>query len=132
MNKFIEDVTDFHKKFGFALPDRPNPLQIKHFITKAGHLLEESTEFLNSVDDPAKQLDALVDVVYVALGAAILSGYPFEEAWRAVHSANMTKIRTNRAIDSQRNSEFDVIKPPGFIPPDIQKILDATNMERPN
>lgn len=130
MDDLLSMVKEFHIKFGFDLPKKPQSLIGAQFITKAGHLVEESLEYLQSTDDPVKQLDALVDVVYVALGAACLSGYPFYEAFREVHRANMSKERAIKPSDSSRNSIFDVIKPKDFIPPDIERIIkNALNVE---
>ena len=67
-----------------------------------------------------KVLDALVDLVYVALGTAYLHGFgpqKFNEAWRRVHEKNMEKIRAPSADHSKRGSAFDVIKPAGWTPP---------------
>lgn len=65
------------------------------------------------------QLDAMVDLIYVALGNVVLQGMApvFIEAWRRVHEANMKKVRAQSAEESKRGSTFDVVKPPGWTPP---------------
>lgn len=64
------------------------------------------------------QLDALVDLVYVALGTAYLQGFDFNEAWARVHAANMKKRKAlPDGSDSKRGSPHDVVKPEGWEPP---------------
>lgn len=75
--------------------------------------------------DHAKAFDALIDLVYVALGTAHLFGYPWLQGWNAVQRANMSKVRAQAdGSDSLRNSSFDVVKPPGWAPPDIEGLLN--------
>ena len=65
-----------------------------------------------------KQLDALVDLVYVAIGTALFHGFDFRSAWRRVQAANMAKVRAQKdGSDSKRGSSFDVVKPKGWQPP---------------
>lgn len=75
-----------------------------------------------------RALDALVDLVYVALGTAHLHGFDFNEAWRRVHAANMKKIRAPSAEASKestgRGHAFDVIKPPGWEPPSHKDLVE--------
>lgn len=126
----FDDVLAFHKKFGFPIPDMPTPLHRKKAIVKISHALEELAEYdqqcleKNSKKRRAKELDAIVDAVYVILGIAVLSGYEnFNEAWRRVHAANMTKVRATKASQSKRGSTFDVIKPPNFKSPVLEDLV---------
>jgi predicted HAD superfamily Cof-like phosphohydrolase len=100
------------------------------FTFRAEFLMEELQEFIDAahVGDRVKALDALIDLVYVALGTSLFMGvhaHQWDEAFDVVHRANMTKIRTPRPADSKRGSGFDVIKPEGFVPPEglIRRIL---------
>ena len=123
----ILDINDFQKKFGFkmrevgAKPDAP----LLHFRLK--FLLEELHELKvdASKDDMEGILDALVDLVYVALGTAWLLNLNFAGAWKLVHEANMAKVRAERPEDSKRGSLFDVIKPKGWKKPDIGSLIDT-------
>lgn len=71
----------------------------------------------------AKFLDGVVDQVYVALGTAWLCCMPFGEAWRRVHVANMKKKRAERVEESTRKSLFDVVKPSGWTPPNLDDLV---------
>lgn len=140
----VSDIADFHKKYGIEYKGKPRflPEELQRFRTK--FLREELEEYELAIEaaedelqlsllerDPGevlshmeKALDALVDLVYVALGTAHLHGFNFEEAWRRVHAANMLKIRTPSADQSSRGSSFDVIKPPGWVAPSHKDLVE--------
>lgn len=69
------------------------------------------------------QFDALIDLAYVVLGTAHLQGFDFEEGWRRVHAANMSKVRARRKSDSKRKSKFDVVKPEGWQAPVLTDLI---------
>ena len=87
--------------------------------------MEELAEYTNAITkkDSAAALDALVDIVYIALGTAWLFNLPFEKAWNEVQKANMSKIRT-KSKSKKRGTSFDVVKPKGWIAPDIEQIIE--------
>ena len=79
----------------------------------------------SDIIDDAQAFDALLDLNYVSHGTAHLLGYPWQIGWNAVQSANMAKERAaSDGSNSKRGSSFDVVKPAGWTPPNIQKILD--------
>ena len=122
----IDDINRFHQKFGFqknnkvGIPDDP---ELVNFRTS--FLMEELSEYTNAIvkKDTAEVLDALVDIVYIALGTAWLFNLPFEKAWKEIQAANMKKIRA-RDKTGKRGTKFDVIKPKGFIEPNIERIIE--------
>lgn len=118
---FTDDIASFHEKFGLEFMGGPRhlPPDLQEFRSK--FLKEELQEYFEAVEsrDLPKQLDALVDLVYVALGTAYYQGFNFNEAWRRVQKANMAKVRAQRAEDSKRGHAFDVVKPPGWQAPNL-------------
>lgn len=127
----FDDVGKFHDKFGldnvtvgYVGPREWNE-ELMYFRLK--FLLEELDEFTRALEqrDHAEMADALVDLVYVAMGTAHLLGYPWEILWDEVQAANMRKIRAKRPEDSRRGSTFDVVKPPDWKPPRIKEILES-------
>ena len=121
----VSDMAEFHEKFGLTYRGRPRPLPEEMGDFREEFMCEELSEYaLAKVDNNLeKQFDALIDLVYVALGTAYLHGFDFKEGWRRVHEANMKKVRAQRASDSLRGSTFDVVKPAGWTPPDLSDLV---------
>lgn len=118
---FYTDVMAFHRKFKL---DRLDDMFDKHFIEmRMKFFQEEFYELAVGIKkrDLAEILDALVDLVYITIGMAELMGLPFNKAWEVVHESNMWKIRAT--VPSKRGTTFDVVKPPGWEPPDIARVL---------
>ena len=122
----IKDIDQFHKKFKFEKNDKvgiPENNELVNFRTS--FLIEELAEYTQAITkgDSAAALDALVDIVYIALGTAWLFNLPFEKAWNEVQKANMSKIRT-KSKSKKRGTSFDVVKPKGWIAPGIEQIIE--------
>lgn len=148
-NPFL-DIIQFHKKYDISydgkprvLPDEYNNFRIKFMQEELDEYIEAASQatlelncaelqsdFLLPPDEGefkielAKALDALVDLVYVALGTAYLHGFDFNTAWQRVHEANMKKIRVAKVEDSTRGSEYDVVKPAGWVPPSHSDLIE--------
>lgn len=147
MKKVFDDIREFHEKFELGYDGKPRAIgeDMAEFRSKFG--LEEIVEYENSnalankaSDDRdsvdytyhlAGIMDAFVDQLYVLAGTIYLHGMAgqFEEAWDRVHQANMTKIRTKRAEDSKRGSEYDVVKPKGWVAPKHEDLVEDNNLE---
>lgn len=125
MSKENDDVKAFQEKFGVPMSATPAFLTGEVARFRANFLLEEIDEFIdaNDVLDLAGAADALIDLVYVAHGTALIMGLPWDKLWDEVQRANMTKMRATSAEDSKRKSSLDVIKPPGWVGPDHSAAL---------
>lgn len=126
MTDILKDIDNFHKKYGFEKNEKidiPNNSELINFRT--AFLMEELAEYTNAITkkDTAGALDALVDIVYIALGTAWLFNLPFEKAWNEVQKANMSKIRAKDKT-GKRGTKFDVIKPKDWKAPSIEKIIE--------
>lgn len=117
----VDDVREFSRKFGLPTPGSAlMPDQDLH-----GFRWKFMKEELDELDlawargDLVSYLDALVDLVYVAVGTAIMCGMPFDQAWHAVQRANMAKERATGADDprSTRPHVLNVVKPAGWVGP---------------
>jgi predicted HAD superfamily Cof-like phosphohydrolase len=122
----IKDIDAFHKKFKFEKNEKvgiPDDNELVNFRTS--FLMEELAEYTQAITkkDAAGALDALVDIVYIALGTAWLFNLPFEKAWKEVQRANMSKIRA-KSKSKKRGTSFDVVKPKGWTAPDIEQIIE--------
>lgn len=128
MKSNFQDIVDFHEKFRLITSPGPAMLTDDLFEFRHRFLMEEIAELVeaHASGDLVKTADALVDIVYVALGTAYLMGIPWQAIWTAVHNANMTKIRADENNPSKRNAPaFDIVKPEGWVSPEdhIRHIL---------
>ena len=83
-------------------------------------LKEELAEYEKAVleGDAVGQIDALVDLEYVLLGNAYLSGFDsYDKHFDAVHNANMRKEKGLKP-GREASGGFDAIKPEGWIGPE--------------
>ena len=134
----FDDVGDFHRKFdlpsvpaggGGAVPTHVEGFDESLYQFRLKFLKEELRELERGwrAGDLPQVADALLDLVYVAMGTAQLLGLPWQELWDEVQRANMSKVRASTADESARATgrghASDVLKPPNFVPPDIAGIL---------
>jgi len=124
----FKQVGEFNKKFALPVAGKSSePHLIPDIVAeyRISFLEEELSELKSAyaANDLVEIADALVDIVYVALGTAHFYGLPFDELFEEVHQSNMTKIRAQHAVESKRNSGLDVIKPNGWRKPDLAIIL---------
>lgn len=146
MTDLFKDIAEFHKKFGLEYEGPPRYLHFDLGRFRTMFMGEELAEYIGPLKSDhdqlsfvigklahkqlgmerqslEKQFDALVDLVYVAIGTAYLQGFDFNEGWRRVHEANMKKVRALRKEDSARGSVYDVVKPEGWIAPDLSDLV---------
>lgn len=121
MSTNYQDVRDFHQKFDLPLRIAPAPLDTQTLQDRILCLQEELGELTVAATqrDFAGQADALVDLVYFALGTAAMMGLPWEALWDDVHRANLAKERG----PTHRGMAHDVRKPAGWVGPQTATIL---------
>lgn len=120
----FDDVKAFHYQFGQLVHNKPVHLTLRKLQERLRFLNEELNEEFGAALEPqdlVEQADALVDLVYVALGTAVMLGLPWDELWNDVQRANMAK----EVGIGKRGNLVDVIKPPGWVPPKTLEILMA-------
>lgn len=121
----FSDVTDFHNKFSIPISSTPVLLDPITMDYRLKFLTEEMSEIVKGYyeRDIHQVADGLIDLVYVAMGTAVMMGLPWEKLWDEVQRANMSKVRTPSAKASKRGNAFDVIKPEGWKQPDFTQYL---------
>jgi predicted HAD superfamily Cof-like phosphohydrolase len=86
---------------------------------------EEVDELQAAVDqnDRVEQLDALIDIMVVTVGAVQSLGVDAEGAWKEVMSTNFSKIDslTGRV---RKREDGKVLKPTGWQPPQLAKYIN--------
>jgi len=73
-----------------------------------------------SFENLAEVADGIVDTIYVLCQLARALGVPLDTCWDAVQSANMAKVIDGTVL---RRADGKILKPDGWKPPDILKIL---------
>ncbi len=132
----LMDIAAFHTKFEIPRPATPGLLPVEDMGFRISFLFEEMQELVDGFekDDLEEQFDALIDLVYVALGTAWMLGVPFGEGWARVHNANMKKVRASGADDplSKRKHQLDVVKPIGWEKPYLKDLISPIVMADEN
>ena len=85
---------------------------------------EEHQELLEATlaDDQVQQLDALIDILVVTIGAIHSAGYDAEGAWKEVMMTNFAKIDRDTGKVRKRE-DGKVLKPVGWVPPNLKKFV---------
>ncbi len=87
-------------------------------------IAEEVNELHDAVEknDRVEQLDALIDILVVTIGALHSMGADAEGAWKEVIRSNLAKIdaATGKVI---KRADGKVLKPEGWTPPVLQGYL---------
>tara|TARA_R110002153_G_scaffold35369_5_gene105255 strand:+ start:2276 stop:2635 length:360 start_codon:yes stop_codon:yes gene_type:complete len=86
---------------------------------------EEYDELLDAVlaNDKVEQLDALVDILVVTMGAIRAAGWDSEAAWKEVMNTNFAKIDPKTGKVNKRE-DGKVLKPEGWKAPELSQFID--------
>lgn len=132
----FEMVEEFNKEI-VGVPTRDiGPIQDKEEVGYlVGCLREEIEEFEEAIDqDFIGQIDALVDLIYFAVGGLTRMGIPSmlsRRIFAAVHDANMTK-KGGKKLERSIQHDLDAIKPEGWVSPEerIIKLIESHNFSK--
>ena len=103
------------------ITDHDDPDQFDLYL----RLIQEETQELQAAvnnRDKVEQLDALIDILVVTIGAIHSMGADAEGAWKEVMHTNFAKIdrETGRV---RKREDGKVLKPQGWQPPQLQPFL---------
>jgi len=73
-------------------------------------------------NDRVEQLDALIDILVVTIGAIHSGGFDAEGAWKEVMNTNFAKIDKDTGKVRKRE-DGNVLKPLGWEPPNIKTFI---------
>ena len=107
--------------FGTACDQPPSEANYKMYL---GLIDEEMGELVEAVaaDDKVEQLDALIDILVVTMGAIRAAGWDAEGAWNEVMRTNFAKIDPDTGKVRKRE-DGKVLKPDGWKPPQLAKFI---------
>jgi predicted HAD superfamily Cof-like phosphohydrolase len=112
------------EKFMKACDQKVDAYSISQYKMYLSLIDEEHRELQEAVeaDDLTEQLDALIDILVVTIGAIHSAGFDAEGAWKEVMATNFAKI--DRETGKVRKREDGkVLKPVGWTPPDLKGYL---------
>jgi len=113
MTNLFEDID----RFQTACDQEPSEANYAMYLDL---IQEEMRELVDAVaeDDRVEQLDALVDILVVTLGAIRTGGFDGEGAWKEVMRTNFAKIDPDTGKVRKRE-DGKVLKPEGWTPPNL-------------
>tara|TARA_R100000742_G_C4254894_1_gene72887 strand:+ start:290 stop:913 length:624 start_codon:yes stop_codon:yes gene_type:complete len=119
-----KDVIKFQKEIIKAIPYNKIPDK-KEMEFIQGTLDEEIDELVSAYHnkDYGEMGDALIDLIYFALGHAYRMGIPFETMWKEVHEANM-----NKKVAKTVRGEKDAEKPADWVAPNHNWIENMSDL----
>ena len=120
MTNPFKDIDTFHT----ACDQEPSEANYKMYL---GLIDEEVGELVDAVaaNDRVEQLDALVDILVVTMGAIRAAGFDGEGAWKEVMNTNFAKINpeTGKVI---KREDGKVLKPEGWKAPELAPFIGQT------
>jgi predicted HAD superfamily Cof-like phosphohydrolase len=117
MTNPFKDIDVFHT----ACDQEPSEANYNMYLK----LIEEEYEELSvavAENDRVEQLDALVDILVVTMGAIRAGGFDGEGAWEEVMRTNFAKIDPETGKVRKRE-DGKVLKPEGWEPPKLAKFV---------
>lgn len=128
-----DDVRKFHKRCGQSIEITPTIPTLKELNLRIDLINEEINKELiplleryqdpqyrkigNNTKDIAEITDGILDSIYVLLGTLIVFGVEAQPIWDEIQKSNMKKRGGGYREDGK------VLKPKGWTPPDIQKLI---------
>lgn len=142
MHQEQKDVLEFHLAMDQGVLSRPGVPESQVVRLRGKLVAEEFLEFLSALFDPEdvhvfgdlianfvenapirvdmpELADAIADLKYVLEGTNLAFGIDGQGVWEEVHAANMRKVGGPISPTGKR------LKPPGWTPPNIKRVLIA-------
>ena len=117
-------MTDVFKDIDTFATACDQPPSIENYVMYLDLITEEYEELKEAViaNDRVEQLDALVDILVVTLGAIRAGGFDGEGAWKEVMDTNFAKIdpTTGKVI---KRADGKVLKPEGWKAPELAQFV---------
>ena len=85
-------------------------------------LIKEEVQELEDSTTREDDVDALIDILVVTIGALHSIGVDTEGAWKEVHGSNMAKIDAGTGVVLRRE-DGKILKPEGWQPPNLKQYL---------
>ena len=112
------------EKFMRACDQSVGDMNEKQYAMYVKLIDEEHQELLEATlaEDPVEQLDALIDILVVTIGAIHSLGADAEGAWKEVMRTNFAKIDHDTGKVRKRE-DGKVLKPMGWAAPELEQFI---------
>lgn len=130
MDTQYNQVKDFHAAFGHPVATQPTLMPTARALKRTEWMQEELDEFM-SAGTIHDQADAMVDLIYFALGTLVEIGVPPERIFEIVQRANMAKLHADGK--PRHREDGKIIKPIGWVAPEpaieayVKSLSDEAN-----
>ena len=117
----MTDVFEDIQRFAEACDQEPSEANYKLYLD----LIEEEFGELQdavALEDRVEQLDALIDILVVTIGAIRAGGFAGRQAWEEVMKTNFAKIDPETGKVNKRE-DGKVLKPEGWVAPKLDKFV---------
>ena len=120
MTNPFKDQTDFM----IACEQTVGTFNIDQYALYLDLISEETRELRDAIEasDPVEQLDALIDMLVVTIGAINSMGADGEGAWKEVMRTNFAKIDPTTGKVRKRE-DGKVLKPEGWTAPELAQFV---------
>ena len=117
-------MTDVFKDIDTFATACDQPPSIENYVMYLDLITEEYEELKEAViaNDRVEQLDALVDILVVTIGAIRAAGWDAEGAWKEVMDTNFAKIDPETGKVTKRE-DGKVLKPEGWKAPELAQFV---------
>jgi predicted HAD superfamily Cof-like phosphohydrolase len=112
------------EKFMRACDQKVDAYAVSQYKMYLNLIEEEHAELKVAVanDDLVEQLDALIDILVVTIGAIHSAGFDAEGAWKEVMRTNFAKI-DHETGKVRKREDGKVLKPLGWTAPELNTFL---------
>jgi len=107
--------------FGTACDQPASEANYKMYLSLIDEEVGELVEAI-ATNDKVEQLDALIDILVVTMGAVRAAGWDGEAAWKEVMDTNFAKIDPDTGKVRKRE-DGKVLKPEGWKAPDLARFI---------
>jgi NTP pyrophosphatase (non-canonical NTP hydrolase) len=132
MQEQLQSVREWLVAAGLPVRDRPTAdVPAREAEMACALIEEEAAELRTAVEtsDLVEIADALADLLWVTLEASHTFGIPIEAVFEEVRRSNDTKLASAAPT---RNAAGKIVAGPGFVAPDIGRILEAVRRPHPD
>lgn len=120
----MASIFDDQEKFMLACGQTTGTYNEEQYNMYLSLINEENDELFEAVEDNnvVEQLDALLDILVVCVGALHSLGVNVEDAWNEVIRSNMSKVDpdTGKVI---KREDGKILKPASFSPPQLAQFI---------